>query len=687
MRDQTQKRAFAEEALSEAKALSLAGRTQAARDKLQAILSVWPAHEAANIAMAELLTPSGNARELSALQNAALKTNDPNAWSRYVFELRMAGQKNKARKAAEKAKVNATQRKALKQIAEGRSAPIEDILQLINQGSNNTAWSLGAKRQKHFPGDHRLLNLLGVAALADENATRAEAVLRQSLKLAPDYEPARVNLAFALLTQNRALDVIALLEESATQKDASIDIRANLASAYLKIEQLQKADDLSRCLYAEKPEDTEIIGIRCKTLIARGKASEAMSILNAQSLQEGFALQDVLASAIIEAEGKPAALAYIGKLDKVPQETDLRLVAFLAKWGALKEAVSRAREMAEQAPTNPAPFRLAGLLAKWKPNDPLVGTMAKNAENPGLSQLKQGTFALAHAKALMDLKDHDAAMIALNNGNAALRSQIDYSVADDEKLMERIASCWSAQAIEEAKTSLTDPNPIFIIGLPRSGSTLWETILSCHPEVDSKGETPVAFIEATKARLTATSKAVANVAEALRGPMTPPEGKQVVTDKLLSNFLNVGVLAAAFPGARFVGMKRDYRATCFSIYSADLEVAAHSYAMNLEELARYAVAQHTLMRHWQSILGSRFVSVDYEKLVASPDLEIPDLLQKLDLRPHDACLHPEKSERHIDTMSVGQARKPISTGSIERWKLYEAGLKPLSQILERNGLI
>ncbi|NNE87627.1 MAG: hypothetical protein HKN27_06090 [Silicimonas sp.] len=675
--------------MSEATALRLSGKALAAKERLKAILAIWPGHEAANLAMAELSTTSQSdaQHQLSALHDTARKTNDANAWSQYVVALRMAGQKNKARKVAQKANVTPAQRKALKQIAEGRSAPIEDIVNLINKGSNALAWSLGSERLKYFPGDHKLLNLLGVASLADENATRAETVLRHALKLAPSYEAARINLAFSFLKQNRAFDVIELLQDIATHKDASLDIRVNLASAYLQAEQLQKAEVLTATLSAEAPEDSEIMGIRSKTLIALGRVSEAISILNEASKREDFALHDVMAAALLAAEGRQAALAYIGKLADISEETDFRTAAMLAEWGELKAATARARRLAKASPSNPAPFRLAGLLSKWRRPDELIDIMAKNSQDPGLPPLKQGTFGLAYAKALMDCEDHDAAMVALSKGNAILRALVKYSVADDERLMERVASCWSAQAIECAATDLSGLSPIFIVGLPRTGSTLLETILSRHPSVESKGETPVAFFEASKARLTPTPQATARVADALCSHLEPPAGKRVTTDKLLANFLNVGVLAAAFPTARFVSMQRDYRATCFSIYSADLWVAGHPYAMNLEELALYTVAHHNLMLHWQSILGPRFVVAHYEKLVVSPETEIPDLLRKLDLTPHDACLNPEKSERHINTMSVGQARKPISSGSIERWRHYESALRPLSRILEANGLV
>ncbi|CAN0605331.1 unnamed protein product [Ectocarpus sp. 12 AP-2014] len=134
-------------------------------------------------------------------------------------------------------------------------------------------------------------------------------------------------------------------------------------------------------------------------------------------------------------------------------------------------------------------------------------------------------------------------------------------------------------------------------------------------------------------------------------------------------------------------MQRDYRAIALSIFAADLGRSAHPYAMNLEEIGRYTVAFDTLMTHWKSVLGARFIKVSYEKLVTRPTEEIPQLLKSLGLEPSEACLHPERSDRSINTMSVAQARKPISTGSVQAWRRFEDGLKPVSDILAENGLL
>ncbi|NND17530.1 MAG: sulfotransferase, partial [Silicimonas sp.] len=114
---------------------------------------------------------------------------------------------------------------------------------------------------------------------------------------------------------------------------------------------------------------------------------------------------------------------------------------------------------------------------------------------------------------------------------------------------------------------------------------------------------------------------------------------------------------------------------------------AHPYSMDLTELAHYALAYDRLMRHWSEVLGDRLVRVRYEDVVTDPEAEIRRLLERLDLLWDPACLEPDKSRRRINTMSVGQARKPISKSSVGRWERFAAELEPLTLVLERHGLV
>lgn len=675
--------------LSEAMRVRLAGRAQEALQRLNAIVAADPGNRTANMALADILLQAGDREAaLAALRRAAESApGDAVVWGRYVHELRDAGQKARARKAARQARVSAEAGKRLRDIAEGRSAPVDDIVNLIQQGRAAEAWTVGLKRVERFPQDDRLLNLLGVAALSDEDPVQAEDVLRRAVEIAPTSQAALSNLGLALVRQGRAHEAVRLLEPAMEQAGAAANLRVNLAGAYLRAERFEDAERLAAQAMDEMPDDPEILGIRAKALIRLGRAGEALELIEARQTGADLGLQDVTAEALVDSRGKEAAIEYIDGLVDLGRQTAGRLSALLAELGELDRAAQRARALAEEDPSDPAPFRLLGLCARWTENDPLIARMQAATASDLLPIPKRGTFGLALAKAYMDIGDDARAFEALKAGNDLNRRLVQYDVAEDEAMMDEIARHWTADAIAAAQVPEEGPSPVFIVGLPRSGSTLIETILSRHPAVEALGETPRVFIAASRARLKPQASIIESVRSEVIELLTPLPPKRVKTDKLLANFLHLGVLATAFPKARFVEMKRDYRDVCLSIYQADLGARSHPYSMSLNELARYAVSYHRLMEHWADVLKDRLVRVTYEDIVSDPETALPRLVQSVGLEWDVACLAPTSTRRRISTMSVAQARKPISMSSVGRWKRFAAQLTPMTRILEDHGLV
>lgn len=624
---------------------------------------------------------------LAAFRRAAESApGDVFVWSAYVAALREAGQKSRARNAVRRARFPKSVMRRLLDIAEGRRAPIDDIAALIRRGALTEAWQAGRQRLDSYPKDHQLLNLLGMAALADHDPVRAETVLRRALVLSPTSEAALANLGLCLLRQGRAGEAVDLLEPEAWQPGASLSLRVNLASSYLSSDRALEALRLAEDLSGENPEDQDILGIRASALVALGRAGEAVELLRPNAAATEFALQDVLADAIFEAEGREAALAYVGDLSELPVDAESRLSADIAEWGQLDLAAEFARRGAERAPENPAPYRLFGLCQTWVGGDPLFYRMRDMAEADELSPGKRGAFALALAKAHMDLGDDEAAFSALQAGNGLLRSQIEYDVEHDLAEMASVAVFWDRDRVRPSERG-AEPAPIFVVGLPRSGSTLLETVLSRHRDVLALGESSLVYKAASDLRMRAEPGQLEALAERLAPGLTPAPPKRMVTDKLLANFMNLGVLASTFPGARFVEMRRDYRDIGMSIFQADLGAVSHPYSMDLEELGHYMVGFDRLMAHWSSVMRDRLVRVDYEAFVSRPDEQVPKLLSALGLDGDPACVDQAPPARRISTMSVAQARKPISKNSVGRWRKYATGLEPLLRILEENGLV
>lgn len=235
-----------------------------------------------------------------------------------------------------------------------------------------------------------------------------------------------------------------------------------------------------------------------------------------------------------------------------------------------------------------------------------------------------------------------------------------------------------------------DPStaPIFIVGMPRSGSTLLEQILSSHPDVQGLGETA------------ALSRSFRNaLADVRRDPSSAPafyrrlgaaylealkelgwDGKRRVIDKMLGNYVNAGIIHLALPNAIIVDSMRDPVDTCLSCFR-QLFGKRNEQSYDLAAIGRQYVSYRAMMTHWERVLPGRVVGVAHERLLAEPEPRIRELVSHCRLNWDDACLRFDQNTRTVRTASVAQVRRPLSTAAVERWRKYERHLGPLFRAL------
>jgi tetratricopeptide (TPR) repeat protein len=489
------------------------------------------------------------------------------------------------------------------------------------------------------PQDAGIHHNLGLAASALKQPKDALAHFRKAIALQPDYVEAHLSLA-------------GQLEELGRHEDA-------LAS-YEKVTSLapERHDDL---------------------LVCKGRVLQ-----NLKRYEEARAC---FVEAIARRPDDSMAHNYLGLLNQ--------------ELGAGSEATENFLAAIRAEPNNTgAYYNLAyqGYLAK---DDALFAQFQEfYAQLDTLPEEDHINLCFAMGKTLEDKKRYDEAFQAYEEGNRLHHISHPYDEAAAEKSQNEIMSFFTADVFakcEEIATRLRLPQetrkPVFIVSMPRSGSTLIEQILSSHPLVFGAGELTL-FDEITdgvqlpKKDAPGWEDACMQLRELGRRYLDEvwklaPDAA-FITDKMPGTFLHLGLLKLMLPDAKIIHAMRDPRDVCWSCYTHRFS-KAHRYTYELGALGRYSLRYEEQMRYWHETLppGS-LLDVKYENVVAEPEREVRRLLDYVGLPWDDACLKFHENKRPVRTASVSQVRRPLYSSSVARWKPFEKHLGPLLEIVGTN---
>ena len=361
----------------------------------------------------------------------------------------------------------------------------------------------------------------------------------------------------------------------------------------------------------------------------------------------------------------------------------------LSEFGRFDEA----RECFERAITL-APL-LAGSyyeLVRCRPltgaDDGLLQSMTAALETPGLEAAQRMRVHLAIGKAADDLGDYELAMRHLDAADSVRRETVPFDAAAFSRLLDAIISLFNREWMERLRRfGSPDARPVLIIGMPRSGTTLAEQILSMHPEVAAAGE-----LNSWAARGNAFLRPGANhedgeffaqaAFEYLRVLRAVGPKAKRITDKMPFNFLWAGLIHTTFPNATFIHCRRAAIDTALSIHQTHFSPSM-AFPTGGVELVDYFRGYHRLMEHWRDLLPpERFLEVDYQDLTREPEPVIRFVVESCGLRWHDGCLCPEKNPRAVNTPSKWQTRQPIYRTSVARWRRYEPYLGALRALVD-----
>ncbi|MDX1480100.1 MAG: sulfotransferase [Woeseiaceae bacterium] len=366
--------------------------------------------------------------------------------------------------------------------------------------------------------------------------------------------------------------------------------------------------------------------------------------------------------------------------------------------GRLAEAETELERALSQQPSNPNAHWIRSGLRKAKDRSHAI-ELEKLLEKDWGNPQSVAFLSYALGKQLEDLEDWDNAFAAFRRGGDARRTVVDFDEAEETAMYELLRARYTRDWLESRPEGWDDASPIFVVGQPRTGTTLVERIIAAHSAVHSAGELRQ-FGTAVRRhidyrepkRFSARLFELALDADPLRvgeGYMVTSQkmrgDKPRFVDKLPSNFLYLPLILAALPKAKIVHLRRHPMDACFSSYK-QLFADAYPHSYKLDEMARHHARYYHLMACWRERFGDRFFEVAYEDVARDVEPNARALIDFLELPWEDACLEFHKQKGAVATASAVQVRQPAHTRSIGRWKRYEKHLEPMRRELEKAGV-
>ncbi len=349
-----------------------------------------------------------------------------------------------------------------------------------------------------------------------------------------------------------------------------------------------------------------------------------------------------------------------------------------------------------EAPDSGETYWSLANLKTYRFDDATLAEMEKRAAGQGENLQSEVNFLFAIAKAWEDRGDYARAFDFYQRGNARQRARVHYDPVQTEVMNDRLVEVYSAELLESMRgAGNPDPAPIFILGLPRSGSTLLEQVLASHSLVEGTAELP--YVGRLATSLNRNRACGVNYPEAIRelapanfaalgtqylefAKMHRRTGAPRFIDKMPNNFPNVGLIASMLPNAKVIDARRHPLDACLSCWR-QLFAKGQAFTYDLTEIGEYYLQYQRMMDYWVSVLPGRILTVQYEEVVSDFEAQIRRLLEFCGLPWEDACLRFWESERPVRTPSAEQVRQPIYDRSVGHFRHYERHLGELIDVI------
>ena len=572
------------------------------------------------------------------------------------------------------------------------SAPPRDqvnaLIALSARGDAKAAIDAAQAIARQFPNSIELLNIIGVANIKLGRFNEAAVAFEKALAVDPACVEARWNLGRALKSLGRAGDALVHYEEARRIAPHRPEAHKNVGDAYLGMRHLKDATEAYERALELNPDYPEAYNNLGFALIELGRLENAAAALEkAIKINPNFAeAHNNLGNALKHLGRHGDAIARYEEAIRIKPdyaEAYNSLGAAFSDLGRRDDAAASYEKAVAAWPGFARAHHNLSSVKKFGANDPQIDQMTDLVTQDGVTDTEKTLLHFGLGKAYDDLAQYEDAFTHFAEGNRLRKKLIRYDINDDRDLFARIRAMH--ETITPSNVENAGPTPVFIVGMPRSGTSLVEQILASHSKVHGAGE--LAALEngiKTLGLLDAQdpSSLLADLACDYRQTLNARgNGAAYITDKMPLNFRWVGLIRAALPDAKIVHVKRDPRATGWSIFRRSFAMGGNGYAYDLKDIADYYHLYQELMAFWDEAFPGAIHHLDYEKLTVDQEAETRALLNSVGLDWEDQCLDFDKTERAVATASAHQVRKPIYQGSSDAWRNYAPFISALTENL------
>ena len=540
-------------------------------------------------------------------------------------------------------------------------------------------------------------NMLGVVLLGQKQFAKAVKHLRKAVKCAPQFAGAKFNLGVALESVNKVNEAIHSYKGALVYDPSYLEAHFALGNCYVKQGRVvdgQKA--YAKVLAIEPTHITALNNLGTSYFDQKNYLKAIDYLTQVVELNSAFEMAHAnLGTALLKVDQLALAIQHFTKVVELnPQSAGgyLALGNAMQVTGAMESAKSAYQLALNLDPLATEAFRDYSSLVKYTDSSQFSNAVALLSDS-GLSGERRMHLNFGLSKAYEDLKDYAASMPCMLEGNRIKRATYKYDIKQDSTKFYNLMRGYNAGVIAEFKQmGSEDATPIFVVGMPRSGTTLVEQIIASHSQVYGAGE--LEYMDAqrqqqeqkqggkkrlydvfNKFKLEDWHALQQGYIESLR--MHGGEAAHI-TDKLPHNFANIGLIHILFPKAKIVHCVRNPIDNCLSIFKNLFSArGSHKYAYSLKELGQYYNLYLQLMQHWHEAMPGVIFDLVYEDLTSDQELQTRMLLDYCGLEWEQNCLDFHTSSRKVATASSFQVRQPINQTSVNLWQRYGEHLSPL----------